>query len=138
MANLKSELLDGLESFVNARPGLRSADWDSAGFASASYQVQRDRLDALDMLRYIRWNSSIGVDVILSRARGGRLSWDSAAARWEYCAGQYEPTERRVEACTLLASVIWADRRKFAETAGESLAFLRREFGRRMVARFWE
>lgn len=132
------EVLEALESFVNARPGLRSADFDAAGFASASYQVQRDRLDALDMLRYIRWTSSIGASDILERAAGGRLWFAPTVGEWRYKAGQIEAVERRAAACTLLASVIWAHRREFAESPAESLAFLRREFGRRMVARFWE
>ena len=132
------EVLEALESFVNARPGLRSADFDAAGFAAASYQVQRDRADELDMLRHIRWETSIGVDCILFRARGGRMRWNSVDARWDFTAGQYEPLERRAAACTLLASVIWAHRREFTESPAESLAILRREFGRRMVARFWE
>jgi len=160
----KAQIVSALYKWVNSRPGFDPNNYDRAGYLSDSRMVQRQRKDALTLLRAIEWRDSITGDMLAGafRAFSGRLTWDGE--KLSYCAGQYYCTEYRAAACAVLASCLWGwvrdcampkpetvqygsatDRPMSTETRYDGLSagdwlrrHLRREFGRSIQSRWFD
>jgi hypothetical protein len=108
--------LDALAAFVSQRSGIRFRDYwtgdhwnahtDARQAFLADYRpILRHGKHARAMLAYLRWRT-LPDDLLASVADNGRLTWDATRGEWDYCAGQYFPTEYRRAACRVLASAI--------------------------------
>ena len=78
-------------------------------YRSEVRSIGKDLQHARALLHYVAWHDSITAEMILDRARSGRLSIkvEGNKVRVDYCTGQYWPTEYRPAVCRLLSSVIW-------------------------------
>ena len=139
----KQAICDALRVRINQRPGLEPGKYirhgmDTEGrkaYFSESRRIQRQRRDALTLLRAVELRDSISGDDLeaaFPRAFSGRLTCtvapyqysaadcpgnpcstdcDHAGAPWaaalDYCTGQYWPTEYRAAAAAVLASALW-------------------------------
>lgn len=142
----KETLLNSLLIFVNQRSGIDwrnyYTDWrDDEGrraYRSEYRSILREGKEARELLRFIR-HTSITAEEILSFDPAGRLTFDHAAGRWDYCTGQYFPTEYRAAACRFLAAVIRHYFRKHCNCPAyeEQIAAARRAFGPAIVGRWF-
>ena len=157
MSTDKRELLDTLATFARQRPGLEFANYgDAAAYNSEARAITRDLEHFRTLLRAVEWRD-IDAAAILEHATRGRLTWNGSG--WDYCTGQYFPTEYRKAACRLLASVLWDYTRKGAmpkpdkhtDDAGRVRetyrglsggtwlrTYFRREFGRAIASRYFD
>jgi hypothetical protein len=126
-------MLPDLRKFINSRPGFELANYDRASYLQDSKRVQRQRQDALAMLRYCEL-FEIAPDY---SAFSGRLT--PTANGFDYCTGQYYCTEYRAAACACLASGIWQYLRdKGGCTTGDQIRKVaRQEFGRGIASRWF-
>ncbi len=118
--NRKSLILDALRAFINQRSGIEFGNYgDVKAFRAEQRGIQKDRRQALELLRAVELTSEIGADELIKAARsayGGRLTIRQFAdlcygkpsrCEIDYCTGQYFPTEYRRAACAVLASALW-------------------------------
>jgi len=105
--NPKIILLGNLVQFVNQRPGLEYGNYATlSDYRSELREITKTRNQAHELIAFVSISQSIDADRILASARH-RLTWDKARQEWDYCTGQYFPTEYRRAACSLLSSVVW-------------------------------
>lgn len=121
---LKAAVCDALAAFIRQRPGFESNLYDARTYRQESREASRDRRDAERLLSTVRGWHLIGAKELAeasSEAFAGRLAitlpgevpkYSShlgpvKGVHIEYCAGQYEPTERRAAACAVLARALW-------------------------------
>jgi hypothetical protein len=113
MTTTKTQILDMLSAFIAQRPGMEPGnygDWKS--YRAESRSITRDRHDAEELLRAVRWRDSIGAEQLREafRAFSGRLRLTETGdgrAQLDYCTGQYFPTEYRRAVCAVLAAALW-------------------------------
>lgn len=104
-------ILNALEAWIKQHPGMDPYNCDRAGWISDARIIQRQRRDALDLLRAVRWMddpNGVTVDRLkaaFDHAFSGRLTWDGD--RLHYVTGQYWYTEYRAAAAAVLAYAIW-------------------------------
>lgn len=143
------EIIEALRKFVEQRPGLHPADYDSPeSYQQESREVTRDLHDARELLKVASWMLLREPEEILAAARGSRLSItegpDGIAV--DYRTGQYFPTEYRKAVCRVLAQALWdSNSERYAESAepGESAGDairrrFRQIFGRRIADRYFD
>jgi hypothetical protein len=99
------QMLEQLHRFIRQRPGLEAANYGSAAdYRRELRQITKDRRDAEAMLFHV-WRCHGMTPELLGNAAksafSGRLTWNGTA--WEYCTGQYWPTEYRRAACKVLS-----------------------------------
>lgn len=152
-------ILNLLGAFMRQRSGL---DWrnygDAASYRAEQRSITRDLHHARTLLTAVRWRSSITADHLRAafRAFSGRLSYDPAKRRLDYCTGQYFPTEYRRAVCAVLAAALWdyarenmpdpdagtpehEPRRYGGLSAGDWLRrYFHREFGRAISKRWFD
>jgi len=121
---LKAQVCDALAAFIRQRPGFETALYDARTYRQESREASRDRRDAERLLSTVRSWHLIGAKELAdasSEAFAGRLAitlpgevpkysphvGPAKGVHIEYCAGQYEPTERRAAACQVLARALW-------------------------------
>ena len=113
----KQQILQALRVWINQRPGLEFGNYgELSSYRAELRQIAKDRRDALELLSAVALRDSITVKDLIEafpRAYSGRLSIneDKERVRFEYCTGQYWPTEYRKAACAVLAAVLW-DRKR--------------------------
>ncbi len=123
MDNRKSLILDALRAFINQRSGIEFGNYgDVKAFRAEQRGIQKDRHEALELLRAVELSSGIDADALLRAANSaysGRLTIlegpgpdpgyvrRNGDVRIDYCTGQYFPTEYRRAACAVLASALW-------------------------------
>ena len=112
--DLRSTILDHLNTFAHGRPGLDWANYgDFSAYRSEGRRITKQLEDFRVLFAAVAWRSGITSDDLLSAvgsAFSGRLSWvDNGQSRGlSYCTGQYYPTEFRAACCAVLASALWA------------------------------
>jgi hypothetical protein len=114
MDNLKLAFLNALTKFARQRPGI---DWreyggDGAAYRSECRAVTRDLKDFRELLRAVELRDAVTGAALVeccARAFSGRLSCNVEGGRvaFDYCTGQYWPTEYRKAACAVLACALW-------------------------------
>jgi len=101
------EMLEKLHAFIRQRPGLEFGNYgDAALYRKELRQITRDKRDAEAMLFRV-WRSQMTPELLGNAAKSafsGRLTWNGTD--WEYCTGQYWPTEYRKAACAVLAAAL--------------------------------
>ncbi len=121
--NRKTLILSALRAFINQRSGIEFGNYgDVKAFRAEQRGIQRDRREALELLRAVELSSEIDADALIKAAQSaysGRLtikdeSYVSSESRKhiarffvDYCTGQYFVTEYRRAACAVLASALW-------------------------------
>jgi len=120
----KAMVCDALAGFIRQRPGFETNLYDPRTYRQESREASRDRRDAERLLSSVRTWHLIGAKELAEASRdafGGRLAitlpgevpkysphvGPAKGVHIEYCAGQYEPTERRAAACSVLARALW-------------------------------
>lgn len=105
----KATIVSALSAFIRQRPGLEFGNYGSLSAYRAEMRgITRAFGDANAMLRFIAGRDSITAEAIVDGIGGafaGRLRW--TGKEWDYCAGQYWPTEYRRAACVGMADVLW-------------------------------
>ena len=106
----RDDILNALLIHISRRTGMDIRNYASswadrdgvATFRSEYREVLRNGRDAKAFLNAIRWRSeSIPVEILLTNAtNGGRLTYNNGS--FNYCVGQYWPTEYRSAACRYL------------------------------------
>jgi len=132
-----------LRAFILQRPRFEPANY--AGCASAYRADYRrclaDRDDALQLLAHVsRATDSATMQASIADAlRSGRLEWNADAQAFDYCTGQYFPTEYRNAACQLLARALWAYWRGNApaDCSREVMTRIARDVLGKRLARRW-
>jgi hypothetical protein len=145
MATPRENILLALTHFMNSRPGLEFCNYgDVSAYRSEMRGITRDLHHARELLAAVSWRESITADAIIAAAKGafsGRLSitlTDTGAARIEYCAGQYYPTEYRRAVCAVLSSALWDYfRNNGADTGDQIRKTARRELSRGVALRWF-
>jgi len=142
----KNTILDALEKHIAQRSGIDArnyfSDWrDTEGrkaFASEYREILREGRDARTLLGAVRRSVTISAEDIIvatQRAFSGRLTYNVENQRFDYCTGQYFPTEYRAAACAVLASVLWHWSER--PTAASKRQYFKREFGRGIQQRWF-
>lgn len=144
----RDAMLAGLRAFVRQRPGFDfrnywSGDhWNALSDARANYRadlrpIMQAKRDAEMLLRYIE-GTQVTAEQLKEAAKhafSGRLSWDGK--EWDYCTGQYWPTEYRKAACVVLATCL----SNYWRTPGTTWETLQKQarnvFGRGAANRLW-
>ena len=153
----REQILRGLESFANQRPGLEPGNYGSGrdgfrAYRAESREITKDLHDVRQLLSHLSWRESVTAEHLEQSARSsysGRLSLkfdDENGLRVDYCTGQYFPTEYRRAVCAVLAGAIWSATREDMENGdvkGESPGTrirdaFRREFGLRIARRWFD
>lgn len=108
--DLKTQLIQALQSWVAQRPGLEFGNYgDWPAYRAEMRSIGKDLQHARALINYVAWHDSITAEMILDAAKSGRLSikLEGDKVQIDYCTGQYWPTEYRPAVCRLLSSVIW-------------------------------
>jgi hypothetical protein len=140
----KTQLINALRTFVSQRSGIDSRNYasswrDSDGIKalrSDQYTIKKHGTDARDLIRFIELRDSITVDDMLVHFKTGRLSWDDAKKRFDYCTGQYFPTEYRAAVCRALISIVMAWGCDQCNVFGNGTNFLQHQLGRGIAERW--
>src|SRR5574337_1337720 len=109
----KQQILQALQAWINQRPGLEFANYGNlAAYRAELRSIAKDRRDAETLLAAVALRESITAENLIAafpRAYSGRLeiSEKDGKVQFNYCTGQYWPTEYRKAACAVLASVLW-------------------------------
>jgi hypothetical protein len=131
--------LDALAAFVSQRSGMDYRNYgDRDAFMGDYRPILRHGKHARSMLAYLRWRT-LAPDFLASVADNGRLTWDATRGEWDYCTGQYFPTEYRRAACRLLASAVeklWDADAGGCVSRDDIVRQAQREFGP-AIARAW-
>jgi hypothetical protein len=106
------QYIAALRAFIMQRPGFEPANYGGCASAyRADYsRCLADRDDALELLAHVaRASDSATMQASIADAlRSGRMEWNADTQAFDYCTGQYFPTEYRNAACQLLARALWA------------------------------
>lgn len=115
----RQTMLGALRTFVRQRPRLDfrnywSGDhWNARTDALANYRadlrpIMQAKRDAERMIAYIERTGVNAWELVRASqsAFSGRLEWNKARTEWDYCTGQYWPTEYRKAACCVLARAL--------------------------------
>lgn len=152
VTTLRDLMLVKLGAFIDQRPGLDPAnyftgrDWteERRNYDRERGRILRDKRQADQLLRAVSLRSSITANDILFASHNRRLTWNGDRMSWNYCTGQYFPTEYRAAACGLLAECLWTARIRdcgekiISREIGDKLRKeLRREFGRAIAWRWF-
>lgn len=142
----KDTILDALARHIAQRSGIDARNYFSSwsdtegrkAFNAEYREILREGRDARTLLYFVRRSPSITADDILAatkRAFSGRLTYNAEKQRFDYCTGQYFPTEYRAAACAVLASVLW----NWSErpTTDDKRKYFRGEFGRGIQSRWF-
>lgn len=140
----KTQLISELRTFVSQRSGIDSRDYasswrDSNGIKalrSDQYKIKRDGLDARNLIKFIELRDSITVDDMLAHFKTGRLTWNDAKKRFDFCIGQYFPTEYRAAVCRALISIIMAWGCDKRNVFGNGTNFLQHQLGKGIAGRW--
>jgi hypothetical protein len=73
---------------------------------------------------------------MLAHFKTGRLTWDDSKKRFDYCAGQYFPTEYRAAVCRALISIVMAWGCDKCRVFGNGTNFLQHQLGRGIAERW--
>ena len=136
----KENMLGKLAEFINQRPGLEFGNYGNlSSYRSELRGITQARHEAHELLGLVARTDSIRADLVEHAARSaysGRLSWKNG--EWDYCTGQYFPTEYRNAACAVLSQALWIYFRDACncETREKIQAAARRNLSR-SVARRW-
>lgn len=142
---MRNQVLQALEKHINQRSGI---DWrnyysswsDTEGrkaFNSERYEIAKDGKDARALLLAVA-TRDISADAVLSACRCGRLSYNADKGYFDYCTGQYFPTEYRAAACRVLATALWDYLREQGYDTREKIQkWVRAELGRGICNRWF-
>jgi hypothetical protein len=144
METNKETILDALYKHIAQRSGIDALNYfddyrDTEGrkaFAAEYREILREGREARMLLHAVR-SRDISADEILAaskRAFSGRLSWNPDKAQWDYCTGQYFPTEYRAAACAVLAAALW---RYMADDGADVRRWAKDNFGRGVQSRWF-
>ena len=148
----KQQIITGLQAWIAQRPGLEFGNYgDLKNYRSEMRRITRQRHDAEKLLLAVS-NSAIDADTLLDsfkRAYSGRLTCEKlpdGRVKFDYCTGQYFPTEYRAAACAVLSNALWNYHREdYAATATGSESpgtairrNFRRRFGRTIASRWFD
>ena len=129
-------MLTSLRAFAESRPGFDHRNYgDITSYRADLRRATQQLADARALLAYVDHVSGITHESLILADVGGRLTMN-AAGDWEYCVGQYYPTEYRAAVCRLLASVIWALWRE-GRSADDMRRKARAIFGRGLANRYF-
>ena len=138
----KATIVAALYKWIRQRPGLEfGAYGDVKNYRAELRSIAKDLQQARAMLRYVEMAGGITGDMIADtclHAFSGRLRWTGTG--FDYCAGQYWPTEYRRAVCAVLAAVIWHYWRDgmTGDNIGDRLrAAATRTFGRGLASRWF-
>lgn len=99
-------LLDALTKHVNKRTGMNCRDYGMGiegwkAFRTEYNQVLRDGKDARALINFIASRPMLfNAELLFSNSdRSDRLTYTKTLQEWEYCVGQYWPTEYRSSVC---------------------------------------
>lgn len=148
--NLKQQIVTGLEHWIAQRPGLEFANYgDIANYRQEMRRITKQRHDAQTLLLAVSNSAITGEELLAAfpRAFSGRLRCEQlpdGRVTFDYCTGQYWPTEYRAAACAVLAQALWEYHREdYAATAtdperpGDAIhRNFKRRFGNR-IASMW-
>jgi len=134
------DILDGLSSFVNQRPGFDWHNYDSMSQYRSDYNPVLQAKHDFHTMR--RFSELYSVDIMAGQsAFSGRLEIKPGPDRRveiDYCTGQYFPVEYRNAACAVLASAIWSYWRDCGYDTGDKLRKkAHQEFGRGLANRWF-
>ena len=138
----KEMMLGKLATFINQRPGLELGNYgDLSSYRSELRTITKARHQAHELLGLVARSGSIDAEQIKQAARSaysGRLSWENG--EWDYCTGQYFPTEYRNAACAVLSQALWNWFREKCncETREKIQAAARRELSRSVATRWFK
>lgn len=130
----KPQLIAALQEFVNQRPGFDPRNYGSWSSYQADYRpVMKDKESFRELIRFAELFS---IDLVgyAEREKSGRLTWNDDVGRFDYCTGQYFPTEFRAAACRWVAGAIWE---YFRANGSSPSKAAKREFSRRTANRFF-
>jgi hypothetical protein len=124
--NRKTLILSALRAFINQRSGIEFGNYgDVKAFRAEQRGIQKDRREALELLRAVELSDGIDADALLKASRSaysGRLTikevkggysdpkdrtYRDSMIEIDYACGQYFVTEYRRAACAVLASALW-------------------------------
>jgi len=109
----KQQILEALSKWIKQRPGLEFCNYGAiAPYRAELRQITKDKRDAGALLSAVAIHDSITAKDLIAafpRAYSGRLTIKEEAGRvrFDYCTGQYWPTEYRKAAAAVLASALW-------------------------------
>jgi len=146
MEPTKDQILDALSRHISQRSGIDARNYfdswsDTEGrkaFNAEYREILREGRDARTLLYFVRRSVTITAERILQatkHAYSGRLTYNAEKDRFDYCTGQYFPTEYRAAACAVLASVLWTWCER--STGDDKRTYFRREFGRGIQSRWF-
>ena len=103
----KDKMMDALATFIRQRAGLEFGNYgDWSAYRQEQRSITKDRHEAFALWQFVQRSDSVKAERIAERAtKGQRLSWNGKG--WDYCTGQYFPTEYRPAVCRLLSAVLW-------------------------------
>ena len=134
--DFRAAMLTSLRAFAESRPGFDYRDYgDIASYRADLRRATQQLADARALLAYVEGVSGITHESLILAGTYGRLTVNSAGD-WEYCVGQYYPTEYRAAVCRLLASVVgglWREGRSADDMRRKARAI----FGRGLANRYF-
>jgi hypothetical protein len=137
----KAEIIAAMRAHIGQRSGIDFRNYgDRDSFMGDYRPMLREGREARKMLRFVELRDSITADNILAackQAFSGRLTYNAAKKRFDYCTGQYFATEYRAAACAVLASVIWDYFRDSYPTRDRIEKEVRGYLGRGIVSRWF-
>jgi len=142
---MREQVLQALEKHINQRSGIEWRDYYSSwsdtegrkAFSLERYEIAKDGKDARTLLLAVA-TRDISADAVLSACRCGRLSYNPDKGAFDYCTGQYFPTEYRAAACRVLATALWDYLRDQGYTTREQIQkWARAELGRGICNRWF-
>lgn len=147
--NERGALLAALASFAHQRPNIEPHNYATMSSYRADAREATQQLhEVRTLLSAVKWRNIDADTIRVALSRGGRLSLVSprgAAPVLEYCTGQYYGLEFRAAVARVLAGLVWDwERDAYAAVRGSADGFreyflprARREYGRRIVARYF-
>jgi hypothetical protein len=146
MEPTKDQILDALSRHISQRSGIDARNYfdswsDTEGrkaFNIEYREILREGRDARKLLYFVRRSFTITAEDILKATKhafSGRLTYNAEKDRFDYCTGQYFPTEYRAAACAVLASVLWTWCER--STGDDKRTYFKREFGRGIQSRWF-
>lgn len=141
----RDKMLDDLLTHINRRTGMDFRDYASSwmdkdgiqAFKEEYREVLRDGKDARTLLAAMRWRAlSISMEILYLNQVNGRLTYNPERG-WDYCVGQYWPTEYRSAACRYLRDCYVQAGRSAGKDYETIKKEARRELGRGIVNRWF-
>jgi hypothetical protein len=107
------DIIDALLAHVNKRIGMDFRDYGTEvegrkAFRSEYNEVLKDGRDARALINFIASRPLMfNADLLFKNCdKGDRLTYSETLKEWDYCVGQYWPTEYRAAACRWCSNVI--------------------------------